>query len=560
MLLNLHVKNMALIRELDVDFREGLNILTGETGAGKSILIGSMNVALGMQSFKGFAREDSDSALVELVFSAEREEIRGWFTEHELPFDDGQIILSRRLTGARSISKVNGVSVPVSVIRELASLLIDIHGQHEHQSLLYRKNHLRILDEFAKEELKPWKERGKEVYSAYASLKEQLRSMTMDEASRRKEADFLQYELEEIENARLRPGEDAELEKQYRKLTNARRIAEDVGEAYELTSSGAVSASEMISQALQRLLAVSSYDEHVDNLAVQMAEVENLLSDVNREMSSYLEDLTFDEAGFAEVEERLDTLNHLKTKYGNSIEEVLAYGEEKRRRLEELSDYDVYLEKLEKEYREKEALLRDISKEMSAIREKHAERLAEKIRAELKDLNFLDTQFDVLVEQTDTLSANGFDEACFVMSMNPGAPKKPLGDVASGGELSRIMLAIKTVLADRDQTETLIFDEIDVGISGRTAQKVSEKMAVIAKSRQVLCITHLAQIASMANHHFYIEKTVHEQETQTSIRELAKEESLEELARILGGARITETTMQNAREMKEMADFVKQRA
>lgn len=540
-----------------MDFGKGLNILTGETGAGKSILIGSINVALGMQSFKGFAREGADTALVELVFSVEDDALRRKIEALELSVEDGQVILSRRLSGTRSISKVNGETVPLSVVRELASLLIDIHGQHEHQSLLYKKNHLRILDEFAREELGAYTEKNAELYAQYAALKKQMESSVLDEAARKKEADFLQFEVEEIENAGLRAGEDEEVEVQYRKMANARRIAEDAAEAYRLTCDGPGNAGDSVSGALARLLYVSGYDREVEELAGQLSEIESLLSDFNRSLSSYLDDLTFDEGEFAQLESRLDEINRLKAKYGSTIEEILAYKEEKEQRLQELADYDTYLANLEKQYRQSEERLRENSEKMSEIRSRYAKKLSQMIQAELIDLNFLETNFETEVSQTGTLSAEGMDEVCFLISMNPGSPLRPLGDVASGGELSRIMLAIKTVLAEKDDMPSLIFDEIDVGISGRTAQKVSEKMAVIAANHQVLCITHLAQIASMADNHFLIEKSVQNQSTETTIRELNRDESIKELARILGGARITDLTLQSAREMKEMAESAK---
>lgn len=548
---------MALIRELEMDFGKGLNILTGETGAGKSILIGSINVALGMQSFKGFAREGADTALVELVFSVEDDALRRKIEALELSVEDGQVILSRRLSGTRSISKVNGETVPLSVVRELASLLIDIHGQHEHQSLLYKKNHLRILDEFAREELGAYKEKNAELYAQYAALKKQMESSVLDEAVRKKEADFLQFEVEEIENAGLRAGEDEEVEAQYRKMANARRIAEDAAEAYRLTCEGPGNAGDSVSGALSRLLSVSGYDKEMEELAGQLSEIENLLSDFNHSLSSYLDDLTFDEGEFQQLENRLDEINRLKAKYGSTIDEILAYKEEKEQRLQKLADYDTYLANLEKQYRQSEERLLENSEKMSEIRSRYAKKLSQMIQAELIDLNFLETNFETEVSQTGTLSAEGMDEVCFLISMNPGSPLRPLGDVASGGELSRIMLAIKTVLAEKDDMPSLIFDEIDVGISGRTAQKVSEKMAVIAANHQVLCITHLAQIASMADNHFLIEKSVQNQSTETTIRELNRDESIKELARILGGARITDLTLQSAREMKEMAESAK---
>lgn len=557
MLLNLHVKNMALIQELEMDFGKGLNILTGETGAGKSILIGSVNVALGMQSFKGFAREDADMALVELVFSVDSEGLKQKIEEMDLSVEDGQVILSRRLVNGRSISKVNGETVPVSVIRELAGLLIDICGQHEHQFLLYKKNHLKILDEFAKEELDGLKETGRKLYSVYSDYKKQMESSFLDEVSRKKEADFLQYEVDEIQQAALRPGEDEELEGRFRKMSNARKITQDASEAHQFTSEGPANASDNISKALQRLIAVSPYDGELEQLCGQLGDIESLLSDFNRELAVYLEDLTFDEAEFVQVEERLDLINHLKTKYGNSIEEILSYKEEKEKRLRELLDYDTYLAKLSENYRISEKKLRENGEKISVIRSRYAKKLAQMIQAELLDLNFLETKFDVHVEQTEELRWDGFDEVCFLISLNPGMSLRPLADVASGGELSRIMLAIKTVLADKDEMQTLIFDEIDTGISGRTAQKVSEKMAVIAANHQVFCITHLAQIASMADSHFLIEKKVSDGRTATMIHHLNEQESVEELARILGGTRITDLTLQSAKEMKDMAESAK---
>ncbi len=557
MLLNLHVKNMALIRELEVDFAGGLNILTGETGAGKSILIGSINVALGTQSFKGFAREDADTALVELVFSVESAPLREKIEALGIAPEEDQVILSRRLVNGRSISKVNGETVPVSVIRDLASLLIDIHGQHEHQSLLYKKNHLRILDEYAQEELGSLKKQNARLYEEYLDCKKRMESSMLDEAARKKEADFLGFEVEEIRGSHLKAGEDEQLEQRYRKMANAKKIATAASEAYRLTSQGQTNAADCVSAALQKLLGVSEYDGEMEEISTQLSEIENLLADFNRSLSSYLDGLTFEEAEFEQIEKRLDQINRLKSKYGATVEEILAYQEEKEKRLQELENYDTYLADLEKHYHQSEAALRQNAQKISQIRKTYAKKLAREITEQLVDLNFLETKFDVCVEPTAPLGADGFDDVCFMICMNPGSPMRPLADVASGGELSRIMLAVKTVLAASDDIPTLIFDEIDVGISGRTAQKVSEKMALIAANRQILCITHLAQIAAMADHHYGIEKTRENDAAVTTIRELNKEERVQELARILGGAKITDITLQSAREMKEMAEATK---
>lgn len=553
MLVNIHVKNMALIQELEIDLSSGLNILTGETGAGKSIIIGAINVALGTQSFKGFAREDAEQAFVELIFSVDDDICRKRLAEMEIIAEDDQIIISRRLTGTRSISKINGETVPVSKIREAAGALLDIHGQHEHQSLLYKKNHLDILDEYCKEELEPFSQRNTELYLNWLKLKNKLDTESMDETARKKEEDFLRFEVEEIGSADLVIGEDEQLEVQYRKMSNGRRIMEAVSEVYNLTGYDGDSAGGMAGKALRSMQSVSKYDEALESLQSQLLDIDSLLNDFNRELSDYISDLSFDEKEFAEVEERLNLVNHLKEKYGKTIEDVFAYKQEKEERLKVLEDYEIYREKLKNDFNLAEQHLYENSEKMSEIRKRHALTLQDEIKKGMNDLNFLEVQFEISFAKMVLPGIAGYDDICFMLSTNPGESLRPLGDVASGGELSRIMLAIKTVLADKDHMGTLIFDEIDVGISGRTAQKVSEKMAVLAKNHQIICITHLAQIAAMADSHYLIEKKIDKQMTITSIRRLTDIESVEELARILGGVEITDIVRKNASEMKDMA-------
>lgn len=552
MLLNIHVKNMALIDEADIDLTEGLNILTGETGAGKSIIIGSVNVALGLAGFKGFAREDAAFALAELVFSVDNEKQRKALEKLDLPLEDDQIIISRRLVNGRSVSKVNGETVPVSLVRQVSEILIDIHGQHEHQALLHQKNHLTILDAFAGEVLSGPAGEVRTLYREYDALDKKLKETDLSETARAKEMDFLAFEVGEIEDAAMKPGEDEALEQTYRRQVNSQRIMEGVTEAENLTGSDFGGAAELVSRAYRSLSTASAYDEKLEIITAELADIDNLLNDFHRELKDYQESISFDAESFQQTEDRLNLLNHLKAKYGGSIEKVLSYKKEKEERLEELAHYEAYRQRLKKELEQKKTELLKACGRVSEIRKKAAELLAGKITAVLQDLNFLDVQFSIDFQET-VPGPEGFDEICFLISMNPGQPLQPLQKVASGGELSRVMLAIKTVLADKDAVGTMIFDEIDVGISGRTAQKVSEKMAVIARSRQVICITHLAQIASMADTHFCIEKKLVGQEAKTFIRRLSDEESIEELARILGGAEITKTVRQSAREMKELA-------
>lgn len=554
MLVSLHVKNMALIREAEVEFGSGLNIMTGETGAGKSLVIGSVNIALGTGNFRDYVMEDVDYALVELVFATENPAVRRKLEQQELPFDDGEVIITRKYRGGRSVSKVNGETVPVSFVRELASDLIDIHGQHEHQSLLYAKNHLTILDEFAREELQDKLALCREQYRAWQKAKRQWAESSADERERAKELDFLQFEIQEIESAALKPGEDEELEASYRLMANGQRIMESLSEAASMTGANGYSgAADEIGNALRALNAAGAYDSSLSQLGDMLSDVESMIGDFNRGLSEYMDNFVFDEQELRRTEERLDLINRFKTKYGNSIDQILAGLEEKRSRVEILVNYEEYRQKLRENYEKSRRALAKTSAEITAVRKTYAKQLAARIQEALVDLNFLDVRFEIAFRELKEPVENGRDEICFMISTNPGLPPRPLGSVASGGELSRIMLAIKAVMADRDAVETLIFDEIDTGISGRTAQKVSEKMAVIARNHQILCITHLAQIASMADHHFIIEKKPADSKTITNIAKLDEEESIRELARILGGAKITDTVLESAREMKKLA-------
>lgn len=558
MLQSLHVKNLALIDEAEVDFAEGLNILSGETGAGKSIIIGSINLALGEKVQKEMLRESAsdggtEPALVELIFSVTDPKQKEQLEQLDVFLEDDEVILSRRITGGRGTAKVNAESVPASKMREIAAILIDIHGQHEHQSLLSKKKHLDILDEYAKEALEEPKKRLQENYREYRRLIEEWDSAAVDEEERLREMSFLEYEIHEIEEAGLRDGEDEELEADFLRLSNGRKIMEAVGASYGSTGSGNECASELLGRALRELSSVSAYDKKVGDMEQQLLEIDNLLNDFNREIADYLDEAEFDEETFHQTKQRLDEVNRLKAKYGNSISEILQALEEKKERFEKLSDYDLYLKELQENLEQTKKCLEQSCGEVSLIRTEHAKRLTLAVTEALLDLNFLDVQFQMKFERTKDYTARGFDDAEFLISTNPGEPLKPLEKVASGGELSRIMLAVKTVLADQDAVETLIFDEIDSGISGRTAQMVSEKMNLLGRNHQIICITHLPQIAAMADTHYLIEKSVQNKSTVSTIRRLSEQESVDELARMLGGVEITETVRESAREMKELA-------
>lgn len=552
MLQNLHVKNLALIKETEVEFKEGLNILSGETGAGKSIIIGSINLALGEKVQKEMLRDSAESALVELIFSVEDEATRNALGALDIEMEDGTVILSRKITGGRAIGRINGEAVSASKMREVAALLIDIHGQHEHQSLLSKRKHLEILDLFAKEALSGYKEKLSACFREYKKLLEELDHSDSDTEERARELSFLEFEVNEIEDANLSVGEDETLEEQFRKYSNGKKILDAISAAYAATSEDDESASERVSRALRELGSVSQYDKRVEEIEQQLIEIDNLLSDFNREAAAYLSEEEFDDETYYEIEKRLDLINHLKSKYGNSIDDILKAYEDKCKRIAVLKDYDEYLNQLLNKINKKKKELREISDQVSEIRKDQSVKLTDAIKDALMDLNFLEVRFTMEFRDID-FTENGTDEVEFMISTNPGEPLKPLGKVASGGELSRIMLAIKTVLAENDHIETLIFDEIDSGISGRTAQMVSEKMNELGRSHQIICITHLPQIAAMADEHFLIEKSVENDTTVSRIHELSEEESVQELARMLGGVEITDTVLENAREMKKMA-------
>ena len=535
-----------------MEFGEGLNILTGETGAGKSIIIGSVTMALGGKAPKGSIRPGADYAYIELVFSVTGEEKRKALRELDVePTEDGLVIISRKLTSARSISRINDETVTMARLSQITGLLLDIHGQHEHQSLLYKSKHLEILDAYVKAATQPVKQTIADRYRIYRSLEEKLRGFDLDAESRIREADFLRFEIEEIEASALKEGEEEELTSVYRRYSHSRRIAECLGAAYEAVEG------EWLARALKEVEQASEYDESLGGVRDQLYDADSILRDAGREMSSYLDSMEMDEETFRKTEERLDLIHNLQAKYGPTVEAIFQKLEQKKKRLGELEDYDAHKKRMEQELEECRNGLEKLCTQLTGIRKKASRTLVKKIKQGLVDLNFLDVEFDMEFEKLDHFTPSGWDGAQFLISTNPGQPMRPLKDVASGGELSRIMLAIKTVLADSDDIPTLIFDEIDTGISGRTAQKVSEKLMLIARSHQVICITHLPQIAAMADSHFEIAKSASQGRTITTIRLLDRQASVEELARLLGGARITEAVLKNAGEMKELADRTK---
>lgn len=555
MLQSLRVKNLALIEETEVEFGEGLNILTGETGAGKSLLLGSINLALGGKFEKDMLRKGADNALVELIFNSQDTKVLEKLAALELiPEEDGTIIISRKMQVGKSVCRINGETVTARQVKELAEVLIDIHGQHEHQSLLHKKKHMEILDSYCGEEFTVPASAVAECFKECRALRRTMEEEAMDEETKTKEQALAEFEYREIEEAKLIAGEDEELEQQYRLMSNSRKITESLGESYQYSGGDSdMGAGSSLGRALRLLRNISMYDTRLEQLADQLSEVEGLLADYNHDIAEYMSDCEFDEEDFRAVEDRLNTINHLKGKYGSTIEEILEYGESRQALLLKLADYDAYMQGLTQQLQEKETQLSEYCRRLSDIRRRNAEQLSLQLKEALVNLNFLTVEFEIAVRPEQTITANGYDDVEFLISTNPGESLKPLSQVASGGELSRIMLAIKTVLAGRDAIDTLIFDEIDTGISGKTAWKVSEQLDTVAHAHQVICITHLPQIAAMADNHFVIEKNSMEDNTITDIRYMDEEESLAELARLLGSDALTEAALSNAKEMKEQA-------
>lgn len=554
MLKNIHVRNFALIDEVEINLAEGLNILTGETGAGKSIIIDAVNFALGQRVSKDVVRDDAEYALSELVFSIDSDSVRDRLSELDITAEDDEVIFQRKITNGKSTARINGETVPASVLKEAAACLIDIHGQHDNQSLLNKSRHLPLLDSLIEDSLSDLPDRLAKSYVNYNDKLQELKELETHAADKEKELVFLKYQFDEIEAASLKSGEDDELETVYRKMSSARKIAEGVTEAHRLTGYDANGAGALVGRAVSKMKQVSDLDTEVADLSMILTDIDSLLNDFNRAVAQYEESLDFSDEDFNRVESRINVINGLKSKYGPSIEDIFAFRDNVESQIERLMDSENLKSRLESELSSLRGELLDLCGRVSDIRKRGAKELSANIERSLKDLNFLEASFEIRVDGSEeNISSTGFDDVEILISTNPGERMKPLSDVASGGEMSRIMLAIKSVMASKDNIYTLIFDEIDTGISGRTAQKVSEKMGMISREHQVICVTHLPQIAAMADTHFEIKKDVLDGRTVTSINRLDSEEEIKELARMLGGVTISEAVMENARDLKGQA-------
>ena len=550
MLKNVHLKNLALIDEADIDFTKGLNIMTGETGSGKSIIISSVNIALGEKANKSMIRTGAPFGMAELFFTSEDEKVFALLDELGIERDGKNILISRKITPDSSVAKINGENVTLTNLKKVTSLLIDVHGQHDHQSLLDPSNHAGILDEFGKEKTAPVKKALSEMLSSYRSLRDEYKKYDMDRASLEREISLLEYEISEIEAAALKDGEDEELEKSFKEMNLARRTLENLSRIkYIFTdeTSGIVQSS---SAALKEIEEAYKEDPSLLPFKDTLNDADSVIKDFARDISRYIDEKGFDQEKYKAVVSRLDLINDLKNRYGRTTEEISDYKKECESRLEGLKNYEEKRASLSEELKTLKAKINGLAKELSEARKQTAAILDKLIIDNLKDLNFLDCRFKTDFALASRITGNGFDKIQFMISLNPGQPLKPLSCIASGGELSRIMLAIKSALAKKDHIETLIFDEIDTGISGKTASMVAKKLKELSKDHQLICITHLPQIASKADSHFLIEKEISEGSVISGVRLLDEEASVEELAKMMSAGEVTRAALEHAKELK----------
>lgn len=553
MLESITIRNLILIKEEEIRLTPGLNILSGETGAGKSVIIGSILMALGAKADRDVIRHGEKEGYVELVFTITGKHSLDGLASLGIGTEDGQLIVSRRFSGGRSLFRINGEAVPSSRVKEAAPYLLDVYGQREHQSLLKPSNQLSLVDRFGKEQTEPLLAKLAEQYSAYRRAQAEYEKCQMDESVRLRNIDILNFEIRELTDAAIVPGEEEKLSEEWKRLNGREKAMEGLHRILACISDEG-GASDAVGQAAAAAKEIAGYSDVCSQVYSQLMDAQSILSDCERDVWGEIdsdEDVT---ERMNQISERLDQIRHLMQKYSCGEEELLSLLSRKTAQLEKLQN----MEKIRNDWKKKadEAFLsaQHTAALLTSARKEAAAALSEKIGSAVQDLNFSEVRFSIRLDSSGPLRENGRDTAEFLVSMNTGEDERPLADVASGGELSRIMLAVKSVLADKEETETLVFDEIDAGISGRTAQRVGEKLRKIAESSQIICISHLPQIVAMADTHFYIEKKTEDGLTVTHIHSLDREQSIRELARLLGGTEITERVLDNAREMKELAE------
>ena len=537
MISTLHIKNVGIIDDLSIDLNEGLNILTGETGAGKTLIIDSLQIISGGRFSKDMIRKGEDFSYVEISMYLPEE-------------DEPDVVVSREIyANGRNTCKINGRLVPVNELKSFMKDIIDIHGQNENQSLLDTNMHIQYLDGFANGKIHNLKEEYSKSFAKYIELKQEISKNFGDDKEKQRELDLLRYQKEEIEEAKLKANEEQELEEKRSKMLNSEKISNNLNEASMQINENAIDSISLAVRALEKIENIDSkYSESLNSLKSIYYDIQEL----SRDIEDYKEDTYFDEAERDRVEERLDIIYKLKRKYGNSIEEILKYNEEVNERIEKIENSEEYVNKLKLELKAVKTKMEMLANEMNKIRIEYAEILSNKINKELADLEMKNARFSVSIKQEEKFNTNGLDNVEFMISTNIGEDKKPLAKIASGGEMSRIMLAIKNVLADVDKVSCMVFDEIDTGISGIAANSVSEKLKTISKKHQVLCVTHLANIAAKGDYNYYISKDIEESRTKTSVKKLNEEETIREIARIASG-NINDITLEHARNLRKIA-------
>ena len=546
MLSLLHIENIAVIESADISFDQGFNILTGETGAGKSIVIDAISAILGERAYRDMIRTGAGKASVRAVFTDVPE--FGWFAENGVEYDPETIVQREIYLDGKNVCRVNGTLVTVSILRKLGIQLINIHGQHDSASLFDENNHLQFLDDFAVNE--DLRQQYSTAYETVAKLHREIDSLTMDESEKLRRMETLRFQIEEISKAELEAGEDETLESRRKLLQNAEKLAAGMNDAVETVYGGEDTdgAAVLLAQAERSLARIAKYDDSIAALHDKIADLMYQVQDAAEELKDARDDLAYSSDELEQIESRLDVIHRLRRKYGATCADILDYLERAKQELDEIEFSDDHLERLKGKLSKAEKTAWAAAKALRENRKKTAVELSSRILTELAQLDMPRVQFRCEFTELD-LTPNGVDAVAFYMSANAGEALKPLSKVASGGELARIMLAMKNVLAEQDQIATLIFDEVDTGVSGRAAQKVAEKLRSVARNKQVLCVTHLPQLAALANTHLLIAKAEREGRTYTTVTPLDIEGRKRELARIIGGTNITETTLKSAEEM-----------
>ena len=546
MLSLLHIENIAVIEQADISFDPGFNVLTGETGAGKSIVIDAISAILGKRAYRDMIRTGTNKASVRAVFT--KVPALPWFGENGVEYDEETVIQRDIFMDGKNVCRVNGTLVTVSILQKLGLQLINIHGQHDSATLFDEENHLRFLDAFADNEALLLDYREK--FSAVSALRREIDRMTMDEGEKLRRMETLKYQVEEIEKADLKAGEDEELEQRRKLLQNSEKLSQGLEEAAESLLGGddTDGAAVLLSQAAYALSRIARYSDEYTAFQERLTDLKYQVQDIADEVRDALEELSYSADELEQIESRLDIIHRLRRKYGTTCQEILEYLENARKELDEIEFADNRVEHLKKQLSVKEKAAWEAAMRLRKDRQEKGNLLSEKILSELRQLDMPRVQFQCRFRETE-LGADGADLVAFYLSANAGEDLKPLSKVASGGELARIMLSMKNVLAEKDAVDTLIFDEVDTGVSGRAAQRIAEKLRALAQHKQVLCVTHLPQLAALADTHMLIAKSEHDGRTFTTVTPLDREGRKQELARIIGGTNITEITLKSAEEM-----------